>query len=78
MTLYMLFDAMKSGDVGLYEQLAVSRNAAKQPPSSLRLRAGTSITTRDAIHALITKSANDVAVVGLSAWLVLRRNLQPR
>lgn len=63
MTLYMLFDAMKAGDVGLYEQLPVSRNAAKQPPSSLRLRAGTSITTRDAIYALITKSANDVAVV---------------
>lgn len=63
MTLYMLFDAMKSGEVGLYEQLPVSYNAAKQPPSSLRLRSGTSITTRDAIYALVTKSANDVAVV---------------
>lgn len=63
MTLYMLFDAMKTGEVGLYEQLPVSRMAAKQPPSALRLRPGTSITTRDAIYALITKSANDVAVV---------------
>ncbi|MEO0607198.1 MAG: D-alanyl-D-alanine carboxypeptidase family protein [Pseudomonadota bacterium] len=63
MTLYMLFDAMKSGEVKLYERLPVSRAAAKQPPSSLRLRAGNTITTKDAINALITKSANDVAVV---------------
>lgn len=63
MTLYMLFDAMKSGEVKLYERLPVSRAAASQPPSSLRLRAGNTITTKDAINALITKSANDVAVV---------------
>ena len=63
MTLYMLFDAMKSGEVKLYEQLPVSRAAASQPPSSLRLRAGSTISTKDAINALITKSANDVAVV---------------
>lgn len=63
MTLYMLFDAMKSGEVKLYEKLPVSRAAASQPPSSLRLRAGSTITTKDAINALITKSANDVAVV---------------
>jgi len=63
MTLYMLFDAMKAGEVRLHEPLPVSRTAAKQPPSSLRLRAGSTITTKDAINALITKSANDVAVV---------------
>ncbi|MEM9375909.1 MAG: D-alanyl-D-alanine carboxypeptidase family protein [Pseudomonadota bacterium] len=63
MTLYMLFDAMKAGEVRLYEPLPVSAAAARQPPSSLRLRAGGTITTKDAINALITKSANDVAVV---------------
>lgn len=63
MTLYMVFDALKSGEMKLYEELPVSRTAASQPPSSLRLRPGTTITVRDAIHALITKSANDVAVV---------------
>ncbi len=63
MTLYMLFDAMKAGEVRLYDALPVSQTAAKQPPSSLRLRAGSTITTKDAINALITKSANDVAVV---------------
>lgn len=63
MTLYMLFDAMKSGEVRLYEELPVSYAAARQPPSSLRLQAGGTITTKDAINALITKSANDAAVV---------------
>lgn len=63
MTLYMLFDAMKAGEVRLHEKLPVSRAAAKQPPSSLRLRVGTTITTKEAINALVTKSANDVAVV---------------
>ena len=63
MTLYMLFDAMKAGEVRLHEQLPVSRTAASQPPSSLRLRAGSTITTKQAINALVTKSANDVAVV---------------
>jgi D-alanyl-D-alanine carboxypeptidase len=63
MTLYMLFDALESGEVTLDEKLMVSRFAANQAPSSLRLRPNTSITVRDAIGALVTKSANDVAVV---------------
>jgi D-alanyl-D-alanine carboxypeptidase len=63
MTLYMLFDAMKAGEVRLHENLPVSGAAARQPPSSLRLRAGSTISTKNAINALITKSANDVAVV---------------
>ncbi len=63
MTLYMLFDALKSGELRLNERLTVSRHAASQPPSSLRLRVGSTITIKDAIYALVTKSANDVAVV---------------
>ena len=63
MTLYMLFDALEAGEVTLDEPLMVSRYAANQAPSSLRLRPNTSITVRDAIGALVTKSANDVAVV---------------
>lgn len=63
MTLYMLFDAVKAGEVRLDERLRVSRAAAKQPPSSLRLKVGQTITVADAIDALVTKSANDVAVV---------------
>ncbi len=63
MTLYMVFDALKAGELKLNERLPVSKTAASQPPSSLRLKVGSTITVRDAINALITKSANDVAVV---------------
>lgn len=63
MTLYMLFDALKAGEVTLDEQLTVSAVASRQPPSALRLKAGDTISVRDAIDALVTKSANDVAVV---------------
>jgi D-alanyl-D-alanine carboxypeptidase len=63
MTLYMLFDAMKAGDVSLNERLPVSRFAASQAPSSLKLKPGSHITVKDAIGAIVTKSANDVAVV---------------
>jgi len=63
MTLYMLFDALKSGEVRLNDRLTVSRHAASQPPSSLRLKVGSTITVKQAIYALVTKSANDVAVV---------------
>ncbi len=63
MTLYMLFDEMKAGRISLDDRMTVSRTAAAQPPSNLRLRRGSTITVRAAIDALITKSANDVAVV---------------
>ncbi|PKP80050.1 MAG: D-alanyl-D-alanine carboxypeptidase [Alphaproteobacteria bacterium HGW-Alphaproteobacteria-18] len=61
MTLYLLFDAIDSGKVSLKDKITVSRNAAAQPPSNLRLRAGDTISVEDAIYALTTKSANDVA-----------------
>lgn len=63
MTLYMLFDALKAGEVTLDENLVVSRHAASQPPSNLRLRTGSTMKVRDAVGALVSKSANDVAVV---------------
>ncbi|MEQ9507171.1 MAG: D-alanyl-D-alanine carboxypeptidase family protein [Hyphomonas sp.] len=63
MTLYLLFDAINAGEVSLNDKMTVSRNAAAQPPSNLRLKAGAKIRVEDAILALVTKSANDVAVV---------------
>ncbi|MEM1087713.1 MAG: D-alanyl-D-alanine carboxypeptidase family protein [Pseudomonadota bacterium] len=63
MTLYMVFDALKAGELRLNDKLKVSRTAASQPPSSLKLKVGSTITVSDAIDALVTKSANDVAVV---------------
>ncbi|MBT5415394.1 MAG: D-alanyl-D-alanine carboxypeptidase [Rhodospirillaceae bacterium] len=63
MTLYMLFEAIDQGRFKLDTKLPVSANAQKQEPSKLSLRKGQSIKVRDAILALVTKSANDVAVV---------------
>ena len=63
MTLYMTFEAIEDGRLSLDQHLHVSRNAAKQPPSKIGLRAGRSISVRHAIRACAVKSANDVAVV---------------
>jgi len=63
MTLYMVFDALKNGRLTLEDRMKVSRRATGQPPSRLGLRRGQTITVRDAILALVTKSANDVATV---------------
>lgn len=63
MTLYMLFDAMDAGTLTLHDQLLVSQTADRQPASDLGVRAGSTLTVEDAIYALVTKSANDVAVV---------------
>ncbi|MBC9180155.1 D-alanyl-D-alanine carboxypeptidase family protein, partial [Pseudoroseomonas ludipueritiae] len=61
MTLYMAFDAMARGRLSPNTRIRVSRNAAAQPPSKLGLRAGSTISARDAILAMVTKSANDAA-----------------
>jgi D-alanyl-D-alanine carboxypeptidase len=63
MTLYLLFDAIDSGKLSLNSRLRVSRRAAAQPPTKLGLLPGRTIMVRDAILALATQSANDVAVV---------------
>ena len=63
MTLYLLFEQLAKGRIGLNTPLQVSANAAMQPPSKLSLQPGETIEVEDAIKALVTKSANDVAVV---------------
>jgi D-alanyl-D-alanine carboxypeptidase len=63
MTLYMVFDALDSGKLKLNERMTVSKTASRQQPSKLGLKAGGTIKVEDAIRALVTKSANDVAVV---------------
>jgi len=63
MTLYLLFGELKQGKISLNTRLNVSRHAANQAPSRLGLKPGETIRVQDAILALVTKSANDVAVV---------------
>jgi len=63
MTLYLVFDALDAGTLKLTDRIPVSKFASKQQPSKLGLKAGSTIKVEDAIRALVTKSANDVAVV---------------
>lgn len=63
MTLYITFDALEKGLISMDDLLPVSQHAAKQPKSKLYLKAGSVISVREAILALIVKSANDAAVV---------------
>jgi D-alanyl-D-alanine carboxypeptidase len=61
MTLFMVFEALDVGKWTLNTRLKVSARAARQPASRLGLKRGQTITVKDAILALVTKSANDVA-----------------
>ena len=63
MTLYLTFDALDEGRINMGTKLKVSKRAAKMRPLKLGLRAGQTITVRDAILATHIKSANDAAVV---------------
>jgi D-alanyl-D-alanine carboxypeptidase len=63
MTLYLVFDALKSNKISMSSKFKVSKRATRQPPSKLNLSAGSNITVKNAILALVTKSANDVATV---------------
>lgn len=62
MTLYMTFELLQVGRLKMSDRVIISDNAAAQAPSKLGLEAGESLSVSDAIRALITKSANDVAV----------------
>jgi D-alanyl-D-alanine carboxypeptidase len=63
MTLYMLFEQIERGKLKLDTPLPVSAFAARQAPSKIGFDPGETIEVEDAIKALVTKSANDVAVV---------------
>lgn len=62
MTLYLLFEELEAGRMTLNTPLSVSSFAASQAPSKLGLRAGSMIRVEDAIKAVVTRSANDIAV----------------
>jgi D-alanyl-D-alanine carboxypeptidase len=63
MTLYLLFERLEQGKIKLTTELPVSAHAAMQAPSKLGLKPGESIRVETAIRAIVTKSANDVAVI---------------
>jgi D-alanyl-D-alanine carboxypeptidase len=63
MTLYLLFEHLEAGELHLGDLLRVSEHASEQAPSKLDLKPGQTITVEDAIKGIVTKSANDAAVV---------------
>jgi len=63
MTLYLVFEALDAGKLDLSDRMKVSRAASRAQPSKLGLKEGATIKVDDAIRALVTKSANDVAIV---------------
>ena len=80
MTLFIVFEALDEGRRTMESRVKITRRAAGQPPSKTTLKAGQTLSMRDAIMALITKSANDVAVAlaenisGSEAAFVRRMN----
>ncbi len=61
MTLYLLFEDIEAGRITLKSRMPVSKQAAGRSPSKLYLKPGQSISAEQAVFALVTKSANDVA-----------------
>jgi D-alanyl-D-alanine carboxypeptidase len=62
MTLYLLFEQLKNGQMTLATPLPVSEHASIQHRTKLYLRPGTTIPVESAIRAIVVCSANDVAV----------------
>jgi D-alanyl-D-alanine carboxypeptidase len=63
MTLYLLFERLDAGKLKLDSDMEVSEHASEQAPTKLGLRPGQTIKVEDAIKGLVTRSANDAAVV---------------
>ncbi len=63
MTAYIVFEAIKKGELTLESKLISSEEAAKEPPSKIGLPIGAEISMDLGLRSLIIKSANDVAVM---------------
>jgi D-alanyl-D-alanine carboxypeptidase len=63
MTIYLTFSALDSGRLSLGDGLPVSINALNAPPTKMGLPPGGTVSVRDATMALVTRSANDAALV---------------
>jgi D-alanyl-D-alanine carboxypeptidase len=61
-TLYLLFEELERGHLRLDSDIRVSAHAAAQKPTKLGLHPNETISVEDAIRAVVTRSANDIAV----------------
>jgi D-alanyl-D-alanine carboxypeptidase len=62
MTIYLTFSALDSGQLSLGDSLPVSLEALNASPTKMGMFGG-SVTVRDAVMGLVTRSANDAAIV---------------
>lgn len=62
MTAFVVFEALRSGEVTLTTPVMMTRNATKQAFLESGLAFGRTMNLEDALYATITASANDVAV----------------
>lgn len=63
MTLYLAFEALRSGRLRMDEELRVSQHAMDYAGSTLFLRAGERVKVEDLIRGIIVLSGNDACVV---------------
>ena len=63
MTLYLAFEALKTGRLHWDDEMPISKNAASKVRMKLWLKPGQTISVHDAIYSMIVISANDAATV---------------
>ncbi len=82
MTVYTVFDAVRSGQISFDTPIVMSKRAAAQPPAKMYFKPGQKLTLDSALKILMVKSANDIAVAvaeavgGTQEAFVLRMNAE--
>jgi D-alanyl-D-alanine carboxypeptidase len=61
MVAYTTFRQLKAGKITLETRIVMSKKSAAEPASKLYLKPGDSMSLDDALKAMLTKSANDIA-----------------
>lgn len=62
MTLYIIFDAVRDGRIGLHDRVIVSARAASAGGSTMNIRAGEEVTVEELVKGAAIISGNDAAV----------------
>ena len=63
MTVYLIFEGLKHGNLSFNKKLVVSKKASRMQPTKLGLKRGEKISVRDAATGMLVKSFNDSTVV---------------
>ena len=77
MTLYLTFSALDLGRLSLGDALPVSMTALNAPPTKMGMTPDGTVIVRDAVMGLVTRSANDAAVLLAEGAGRRRRQLRP-